>query len=69
MMTLANMTAQRGFFVPYRPGEPNRCPGCGRSQWWIGRIMAECAFCRTALDLPDSQRSGSTFTITKSRTL
>ena len=48
----------RGYFVPYRIGEPNSCPGCGRSHWWLGRSMAECAFCTTALDLPVSAKVG-----------
>lgn len=39
----------RGYCVSYRPHEINRCPGCGRSQWWIGRILAECGFCSTAI--------------------
>jgi ribosomal protein S27E len=47
--------AQRGYFVRYR-GAETRCPGCSRSQWLVGRIMAECAFCGTALDLPESER-------------
>lgn len=37
----------------YRLGETNHCPGCGRSQWLVGRISAECAFCSTALPLVD----------------
>jgi hypothetical protein len=35
----------------YRQGEINRCPGCGRTQWRVGRITAECAFCGTALQI------------------
>jgi len=38
----------------YQQGEHNHCPGCGRSQWLIGRSTAECAFCHTALPLADS---------------
>jgi hypothetical protein len=45
--------AARGYCAAYRSGEPNRCPGCGRDQWTIGRITAECAFCSTALPLVD----------------
>lgn len=51
---------KRGYHVPYRPGEPNWCPGCGRSQWWVGRQSAECAFCCTALELPSAMRGGGT---------
>jgi hypothetical protein len=43
--------AQRGYHIVYRDHETNYCPGCGRTQWYIGRIMAECAFCGTALPL------------------
>lgn len=35
----------------YHEDEANRCPGCGRDQWLVGRITAECAFCSTALIL------------------
>lgn len=41
----------RGYFAIYRENEPNYCPGCGRSQWILGRTSAECAFCATALPL------------------
>jgi hypothetical protein len=37
----------------YLAGEINHCPGCGRSQWLIGRMTAECAFCSTAIPLAD----------------
>lgn len=39
---------------PYRFGETNHCRGCGRSQWYIGRTTAECAFCSTAIPLEAS---------------
>ena len=39
----------RGYHVAYRPG--CHCPGCGRSNWLVGRIMAECGFCSTAIVL------------------
>ena len=42
---------QRGYHIVYRDSETNHCPGCGRSHWHIGRLMAECAFCGTALPL------------------
>lgn len=34
-----------GLIQPYRAGEMNRCSGCTRSHWLIGRLSAECAFC------------------------
>ena len=48
----------RGHHVVYRAGEINRCPGCGRAQWLIGRMMAECGFCATAVPLAEAQWSG-----------
>jgi len=42
---------QRGYQVVYHPGETNRCPGCGHSNWLIGRVTAQCGFCGTALAL------------------
>lgn len=48
----------RGFFAVYRTGETNWCPACGRAQWLVGRIMAQCAFCSTALPL-DASRGGA----------
>lgn len=43
--------APGGFKIVYHDGEPNRCPGCGRRHWFVGRVTAECAFCETALPL------------------
>lgn len=43
-----------GYHLMYRPGESNRCPGCGHSNWHIGRTMAECAFCETSLPIAAS---------------
>lgn len=40
-----------GYRVAYHPHETNHCPGCGNSQWMVGRMTAECAFCATALPL------------------
>lgn len=48
----------RGYHVVYREHETNHCPGCGRSQWLIGRLMAECAFCSTALPLESGLTMG-----------
>lgn len=53
----------RGYHAVYREGEVNHCPGCGRSQWIIGRLSAECAFCSTALPLAESHHEGQTATI------
>lgn len=40
----------------YYPGETNRCPGCGRAHWIVGRATAECGFCGAALALADAAR-------------
>ena len=37
--------------------ENQRCPGCSRTHWLIGRMMAECGFCQTALPLANSVRA------------
>ena len=55
--------AIRGYQPVYHSNEVNRCPGCGRTHWLIGRLLAECAFCalrcrcRTA-ELPAKACSG-----------
>ena len=51
--------ARRGFHLAYREGELNRCPGCGRSHWYIGRLSAECCFCGTALPLTEALAPGT----------
>ena len=50
---------ERGYHVVYRDHEVNHCPGCSRSQWLIGRLMAECAFCATALPLESGLMVGN----------
>ncbi len=47
--------AGRGYHAVYRDQEVNHCPGCGRTQWLVGRFSAECAFCSTALPLAEAQ--------------
>jgi len=49
--SLIPKASTRGYHIVYREHEVNHCPGCGRSHWHVGRIMAECAFCETALPL------------------
>lgn len=44
----------RGYQVLFRPNESNHCPGCGRAQWLVGRITAECVFCGCALPLAEA---------------
>ena len=47
--------AHRGHHIVYRANVQNHCPGCGRSQWFIGRISAECGFCGTAVPLAEAK--------------
>jgi len=57
----------RGYHVTYRENETNHCPGCGRTHWLIGRTVAECAFCATALPLETSLTRGSDTPVIVSR--
>lgn len=43
---------RRGYSALYE-GPHTRCPGCSRSNWYVGRFSAECAFdrCWTAIPL------------------
>ena len=50
--------AKRGYWVAYHPGETNRCPGCGHSHWYVGRLSAECGLCGTALPILDTGMRG-----------
>src|SRR4051812_36614700 len=50
--------AGRGHHVVYRAEETNRCPGCGRVNWLVGRQTAECAFCGTAIALAEAKWLG-----------
>ena len=49
----------RGFHAVYRLGEVNHCPACGRTHWYVGRQLAECGFCSTALPLDDAGTTGA----------
>ena len=53
----------RGYHAVYRENEVNHCPGCGRTHWYLGRLLAECAFCSTALPLRESYRHGQAATV------
>ena len=48
----------RGYRVLFHSGETNRCPGCGKSQWLVGRVTAECAVWGTALPLAEAELGG-----------
>jgi hypothetical protein len=55
--SLVSNQAKRGHHVVYRAQETNRCPGCGRSNWHVGRLTAECAFCGAAVVLAEAEMS------------
>jgi hypothetical protein len=55
--------AMRGYHAVYRENEVNHCPGCGRTHWYLGRMLAECAFCGTALPLTEASSNGSSGTV------
>jgi hypothetical protein len=52
--SFAATLAQRGHHIVYRTNGSNHCPGCGRSQWYVGRVSAECGFCGTAVPLAET---------------
>lgn len=51
--------SRRGFQLLYHSGEVNRCPGCGKTHWYVGRMSAECGFCGTALALAEAGKTGT----------
>ena len=57
----------RGYHAVYRDNEVNHCPGCGRTHWYLGRMLAECAFCGTALPLREAYRHGPAATVIRRR--
>jgi hypothetical protein len=52
--------AQRGHHIVYRANASNHCPGCGHSNWFIGRVSAECGFCGTAVPLAEARHDEAT---------
>lgn len=50
---------ERGYHVVYRGDGSDRCPGCSRQHFHIGRLYAECAFCSTAIPLPETGITGA----------
>ncbi len=50
--------SSRGYQVLFWRDQVNHCPGCGRSQWHIGRITAECGLCGTALPINGETQAG-----------
>lgn len=48
----------RGYQVLFWRDQVNRCPGCGQSNWYVGRITAECGVCGTALSITEASQGG-----------
>jgi len=57
MSTIFNL-APRGYHVAYHGDRVTHCPGCGRSHWMVGRLLAECGFCATAIPLANGHIAG-----------
>jgi hypothetical protein len=55
----ARPRSPRGYRPVYRLSQVNHCPGCGRSHWLVGRLLAECGFCATALPIDGLHRAVS----------
>jgi hypothetical protein len=47
-----------GYRIAFHNDGPNHCPSCGKSNWIVGRMTAECAFCATALPLEGGSMAG-----------
>ncbi|NNC72192.1 MAG: hypothetical protein HKN78_04870 [Sphingomonadaceae bacterium] len=60
--------AQAGYRIVYHQGEHNRCPGCGKSHWIVGRMSSECAFCGTAIPLEGGRTIGSGVVFARGKT-
>ena len=52
---VASDLPRRGYHAVYRLNQVNHCPGCGRTHWLVGRTLAECGFCATAVPLAGSE--------------
>lgn len=45
--------------LTYKPGTLTHCPTCSGTQWLIGRMTAQCAYCDTAMPLLHMTRGPS----------
>ena len=46
----------RAYAILYRQDVTNHCPGCGHTNWFVGRQVAECAFCSVVLPLSEAAK-------------
>ena len=49
---------QLGYRIHYHPGEVTHCPSCAKTQWIVGRLTAQCAFCATAVPISAAGMTG-----------
>lgn len=57
--SFAATLSSRGHHIVYRANSSNHCPGCGHSNWYVGRTTAECGFCGTAVPLAEARSAGN----------
>ncbi|WP_106515262.1 hypothetical protein [Allosphingosinicella deserti] len=55
----ANDDHQGGTRAVYRPGDVRSCPECGGAHWLVGRLLAECNDCGTAVPLGEVKLHGA----------
>lgn len=65
-MTTVERIGDRPPVPVYRQGQ--ECPRCWGRAWIIGRILAECHACGTALPLQDGHGASRRFTQSKEET-
>ena len=41
----------------YYLGQENRCVCCGKSNWDVGRVVAQCMFCDSGFDIVTVKRA------------
>ena len=44
-----------GSVMLFYQGEHNRCPSCGATQWYVGRVVATCARCEGSIPIVTPQ--------------
>jgi len=52
----ARFAGAESFGAAFHAGSANRCPGCGGTSFFVGRITAECMTCACPLPLAPTRR-------------
>ena len=47
-----------GYRLSFRFDQITHCPGCTHTHWLVGRSLAECALCGTAVPIDGPPRTG-----------